>query len=93
MGLPHVPQLLYRTLAILQGDRILTIKLGLLINCNIATYLTGSALIPLGLTWWQAFICIVLGNLIATLAVVLNSLPGAHYHGSLHSALDYAKHY
>jgi purine-cytosine permease-like protein len=29
---------------------------GLLINCNIATYLTGSALIPLGLTWWQAII-------------------------------------
>lgn len=31
--------------------------LGLLINCSIATYLTGSALIPLGLTWWQATIC------------------------------------
>lgn len=29
---------------------------GLLINCNIATFLTGSALIPLGLTWWQAII-------------------------------------
>ncbi|KAL6411529.1 NCS1 nucleoside transporter family protein [Ilyonectria robusta] len=29
----------------------------LLINCNIATFLTGSALIPLGLTWWQAIIC------------------------------------
>ncbi|KAK0662846.1 Allantoin permease [Lasiodiplodia hormozganensis] len=52
----------------------------LLINCNIATYLTGSALIPLGLSWWQALICIVLGNLLATLAVILNSLPGAHYH-------------
>lgn len=30
--------------------------IGLLSNCNITTYLTGSALIPLGLTWWQAFI-------------------------------------
>lgn len=29
---------------------------GLLINCNIATFLTGSALIPLGLNWWQAII-------------------------------------
>jgi cytosine/uracil/thiamine/allantoin permease len=28
----------------------------LLINCNIATFLTGSALIPLGLNWWQAII-------------------------------------
>nr|XP_036579909.1 ncs1 nucleoside transporter family protein [Colletotrichum truncatum]KAF6787665.1 ncs1 nucleoside transporter family protein [Colletotrichum truncatum] len=52
----------------------------LLVNCNITTYLTGSALIPLGLTWWQAFICIVLGNLIATGVVILNSLPGSYYH-------------
>ena len=29
---------------------------GLLINCNIATFLTGSSLIPLGLNWWQAII-------------------------------------
>lgn len=31
--------------------------IGVLINCNTATFLTGSALIPLGLTWWQAVIC------------------------------------
>ncbi|KAF9878854.1 ncs1 nucleoside transporter family protein [Colletotrichum karsti] len=52
----------------------------LLVNCNITTYLTGSALIPLGLTWWQALICIVLGNLIATGVVIINSLPGSYYH-------------
>ncbi|OLN87315.1 Uracil permease 2 [Colletotrichum chlorophyti] len=52
----------------------------LLVNCNITTYLTGSALIPLGLTWWQAFICIALGNLIATVVVIINSLPGSYYH-------------
>ncbi|KAH7153467.1 NCS1 nucleoside transporter family protein [Dactylonectria macrodidyma] len=52
----------------------------LLINCNIATFLTGSALIPLGLTWWQAIICIVVGNLIATLALLVSSLAGAYYH-------------
>ncbi|KAK2025445.1 NCS1 nucleoside transporter family protein [Colletotrichum zoysiae] len=52
----------------------------LLVNCNITTYLTGSALIPLGLTWWQAFICIVIGNLIATAVVIINSLPGSYYH-------------
>ncbi|KAH9227663.1 hypothetical protein K456DRAFT_1775036 [Colletotrichum gloeosporioides 23] len=52
----------------------------LLVNCNITTYLTGSALIPLGLIWWQAFICIVLGNLIATGVVIINSLPGSYYH-------------
>ncbi|RBR09510.1 uncharacterized protein FIESC28_09841 [Fusarium coffeatum] len=53
---------------------------GLLINCNIATYLTGSALIPLGLTWWQAIIAIILGNVLATAALILASLAGAYYH-------------
>ncbi|KAL1849932.1 hypothetical protein VTK73DRAFT_9780 [Phialemonium thermophilum] len=51
----------------------------LLTNTNISTYLTGSSLIPLGLTWWQALICIVLGNLLAAAFVILNSLPGAYY--------------
>ncbi|KAF2018407.1 hypothetical protein BU24DRAFT_421395 [Aaosphaeria arxii CBS 175.79] len=55
-------------------------NLWLLINCNIATFLTGSALIPLGLTWWQAIIAIVLGNILATVALLLSSLAGAHYH-------------
>ncbi|KAF4448576.1 hypothetical protein F53441_8053 [Fusarium austroafricanum] len=52
----------------------------LLINCTIAAYLTGSALIPLGLTWWQAIIAIVLGNILATAALILASLAGAYYH-------------
>lgn len=42
--------------------------------------MTGSSLIALGLTWWQAIIAIVVGNIIATALVVLNSLPGAYYH-------------
>ncbi|KAL4874958.1 permease for cytosine/purines, uracil, thiamine, allantoin-domain-containing protein [Aspergillus karnatakaensis] len=52
----------------------------LLINCTIATYLTGSSLIPLGLTWWQAIISIILGNIIATGALIASSLAGAYYH-------------
>ncbi|KAM0277379.1 hypothetical protein ACHAQH_005819 [Verticillium albo-atrum] len=52
----------------------------LLINCNIATYMTGSALIPFGLNWHQAFIAIIIGNIIATVAVIVNSLPGSYYH-------------
>ncbi|TPX15443.1 uncharacterized protein E0L32_004423 [Thyridium curvatum] len=52
----------------------------LLINCSIASYLTGSALVPLGLTWWQAIIAIVVGNILATIAILLNSLPGGEYH-------------
>ncbi|KAK8111707.1 uncharacterized protein PG998_008164 [Apiospora kogelbergensis] len=51
----------------------------LLTNCNISTYLTGSALIPLGLTWWQAIIAIVVGSLLSAFFCVLNSLPGAYY--------------
>ncbi|EFE44577.1 hypothetical protein TRV_00643 [Trichophyton verrucosum HKI 0517] len=51
-----------------------------LINSNISSYMTGSSLIALGLHWWQAIIAIVIGNLLATLFVVLNSLPGAYYH-------------
>ncbi|KAF2009429.1 NCS1 nucleoside transporter family protein [Aaosphaeria arxii CBS 175.79] len=51
----------------------------ILINLSIPTYLTGSALIPLGLTWWQAIICIVIGNILATIFLVVNSLPGAYY--------------
>ncbi|KAK8034103.1 hypothetical protein PG993_009098 [Apiospora rasikravindrae] len=51
----------------------------LLTNINISTYLTGSALIPLGLTWWQAIISIVIGNLLSAFFCVLNSLPGAYY--------------
>lgn len=35
----------------------LTLASGVLINSNISTYLTGSSLIALGLTWWEAIIC------------------------------------
>ncbi|PQE11482.1 Allantoin permease protein [Rutstroemia sp. NJR-2017a BBW] len=52
----------------------------ILINSNISTYLTGSSLIALGLTWWQAIISIVVGNILAAIFVVLNSVPGASYH-------------
>ncbi|POR39391.1 Chaperonin [Tolypocladium paradoxum] len=38
------------------GGLVLMACSGLLTNCNISTFLTGSALIPLGLTWWQAII-------------------------------------
>ncbi|OAL62470.1 NCS1 nucleoside transporter [Trichophyton rubrum] len=51
-----------------------------LINSNISSYMTGSSLIALGLPWWQAIIAIVIGNLLAAVFVVLNSLPGAYYH-------------
>ncbi|EEP81449.1 predicted protein [Uncinocarpus reesii 1704] len=52
----------------------------ILVNSNISTYMTGSSLVALGLSWWQAIIAIVVGNGLATAFVVLNSLPGAYYH-------------
>ncbi|EYE96758.1 nucleobase cation symporter-1 family protein [Aspergillus ruber CBS 135680] len=52
----------------------------ILINSNISTYMTGSSLIANGLTWWQAIVAIVVGNLLVVVFVVLNSLPGAYYH-------------
>lgn len=87
----------------------------MLINCNIATFLTGSALIPLGLNWWQAIIgmsiipirqkplhrladglllmvAIVVGNMIATAAIVASSLAGAYYHSEPSFLLHDQKH-
>ncbi|KAJ5925302.1 Allantoin permease [Penicillium verhagenii] len=53
-----------------------------LVNSNISTYMTGSSLIALGLTWWQAIVAIIVGQLLATVFVILNSIPGAfYYHG------------
>jgi len=67
-----------------QGRRTWTFftyhNLWVLTNMNISTYLTGSSLIALGLTWWQALISIVVGGILITFFVVLNSTPGAFYH-------------
>lgn len=76
----YLPQIFIYITAPLNGRLIGGTNVGLLINCNIATYLTGSALIPLGLTWWQAIIAIILGNILATAALILASLAGAYYH-------------
>ncbi|XRM38705.1 hypothetical protein ABZX51_002102 [Aspergillus tubingensis] len=51
-----------------------------LISSNISGHMTGSSLIALGLSWWQAIVAIVVGNILATIFIVLNSLPGAYYH-------------
>lgn len=62
------------------ADTFPNTNVGVLINCNISTCMTGSSLIPLGLSWWQAIIAIVVGNILASTFIVLNSLPGAFYH-------------
>ncbi|KAI1627487.1 allantoin permease [Exophiala viscosa] len=55
-------------------------NLWVLTNTNISTYMTGSSLIALGLTWWQAIIAIIVGAILSTVFIVLNSMPGAYYH-------------
>lgn len=52
----------------------------LLSSLSISSFFSGSALIPLGLTWWQSIICIVLGNLVSAAGVYINSIAGLDYH-------------
>ncbi|KPI35657.1 Allantoin permease [Cyphellophora attinorum] len=54
-------------------------NLWILTNTNISSYMVGSSLIALGLTWWEAIIAIVFGALISMIYIVLNSTPGAFY--------------
>jgi nucleobase:cation symporter-1, NCS1 family len=47
--------------------------------CNIPTYMTASALVADGMTWWQALITVLLGNIIVLVPIMLNSHPGTKY--------------
>lgn len=49
-------------------------------NSNISTYMTGSSLVAMGMSWWEALISISIGFILVTILIVLNSLPGAYYH-------------
>ena len=39
------------------------VELWILVNMNISGYQTGSSLVASGLSWWQAVICIIFGNM------------------------------
>ncbi len=45
----------------------------------IPTYMLASSLIAGGMTWWQALVTILLGNLIVLVPILLNSHPGTKY--------------
>jgi NCS1 family nucleobase:cation symporter-1 len=47
--------------------------------CNIPTYMMASGLITKGMNWWQALLCIFLGNAIVLVPIVLNSHAGTKY--------------
>lgn len=55
-------------------------QLWFLVNLNISTYQTGSSMIAVGLSWWQALIAILVGDLLASSFAVLNSFSGATSH-------------
>ncbi|KAF9807417.1 hypothetical protein IEO21_08224 [Rhodonia placenta] len=56
------------------------VELWILINMNISGYQTGSSLVASGLKWWQAVICIIVGNIFSATFCTLNSTSGAYYH-------------
>ena len=45
----------------------------------IPTYMLASSLISKGMSWWQALLTILLGNLIVLAPILLNSHPGTKY--------------
>ncbi len=45
----------------------------------IPTYMIASGLIASGMSWWQALLTILLGNLIVLVPILLNSHPGTKY--------------
>ncbi len=45
----------------------------------IPTYMLSSGLIASGMSWWQAIITILLGNVIVLVPILLNSHPGTKY--------------
>src|SRR5579872_6281659 len=45
----------------------------------VPTYMLASGLLKLGMTWSQAVVTILLGNLIVLVPMVLNAHPGARY--------------
>jgi nucleobase:cation symporter-1, NCS1 family len=55
-------------------------ELWFLVGMNMSKYQTGSALIATGMTYWQAIIVIIIGNVLAASFAVLNSISGAESH-------------
>lgn len=49
------------------------------ISATVATYMSGSSLIALGMSWWQALFTVFLGTCIALIPVILNSHVGTKY--------------
>jgi NCS1 family nucleobase:cation symporter-1 len=44
---------------------------------NLNTFVIASSMISAGLTWWQAFLCVIIGYSLVGPILVLNARPGA----------------
>lgn len=49
------------------------------ISATVATYMSGSTLIAIGMSWWQALFTVFLGTSITLVPVILNSHVGTRY--------------
>jgi nucleobase:cation symporter-1, NCS1 family len=47
---------------------------------NVNTWMIASSMIQVGLSWWQAWICVWIGYGVVAPFIVLNARPGAIYH-------------
>lgn len=61
-----------------------------MIAFNASNWQLGSALLALGLNWWQCFISTLIGHIIAAVMVVIASYPGLYYHISFPVAMRMA---
>ncbi|GAA5950164.1 hypothetical protein JCM3765_004222 [Sporobolomyces pararoseus] len=46
---------------------------------NLNTFMIASSMVGAGLSWWQAWLCVIVGYSIAAVFLVLNALPGGKY--------------
>ncbi|OZJ03758.1 hypothetical protein BZG36_03059 [Bifiguratus adelaidae] len=47
---------------------------------NINTWMIGGSFIEIGMSWWQALICVAIGYSVCAVILVLNGFAGAKYH-------------
>ncbi|GAA5839012.1 hypothetical protein JCM3766R1_004555 [Sporobolomyces carnicolor] len=46
---------------------------------NLNTFMIASSMVGAGLSWWQAWLCVIVGYSIAACFLVLNAIPGGKY--------------
>ncbi|GAA6020293.1 hypothetical protein JCM11491_005320 [Sporobolomyces phaffii] len=47
---------------------------------NLSTFMIASSMVGAGLSWWQAWLCVIVGYSVAACFLVLSAIPGGKYH-------------